>query len=53
MKVSKRLAKLVGIEGTDRLEALRTPYEPEARDIPADAEVASLIETVMADPTWG
>ncbi|EAU73928.1 hypothetical protein [Synechococcus sp. RS9916] len=53
LKVSKRLAKLVGVEGTDRLDALRTPYEPEARDIPSDAEVAWLLETVMADPTWG
>lgn len=53
LKVSKRLAKLVGIEGTDRLDTLRTPYEPEARDIPSDAEVASLLETVMADSTWG
>ena len=53
LKVSKRLAKLVGIDGTDRLDALRTPYEPEARDIPSDAEVSSLLETVIADPTWG
>ena len=53
LKVSKRLAKLVGIDGTDRLDALRTPYEPEARDIPSDAEVAALLETVIADPTWG
>lgn len=53
LKGSKRLAKLVGIDGNDRLDALRTPYVPEARDIPSDAEVASLLETVMADPTWG
>ena len=40
LKVSKRLAKLVGIEGSDRLDTLRTPYEPEARDVPSEAEVA-------------
>ena len=53
LKVSKRLAKLVGIDGTDRLDALRTPYEPEARDVPSEAEVASLLEKVIQDPTWG
>ena len=53
LKVSKRLAKLVGIDGTDRLDALRTPYEPEARDVPSEADVASLLEKVIEDPTWG
>ena len=34
LKVSKRLAKPIGIDGTERLDALRTPYEPEARGNP-------------------
>lgn len=53
LKVSKRLAKLFGIDGSDRRDGLRTPYEPEARDVPSEAEVASLLEKVIQDPTWG
>ena len=54
LKVSKRLGKLIGIDGTDRLDALRRQYEPEARGNPSNTiEVASLLETVMTDPTWG
>ena len=53
LKVSKRMAKLVGITGTDRLDALRTPYEPEVRDVPADKTIDSLLERVGEDPTWG
>ena len=53
LKVSKRLAKLFGIDGSDRRDGLRTPYEPEARDVPSEAEVASLLEKVIQDPSWG
>jgi len=52
-KVLKRLAKLVGITGTDRLDALRTPYEPEVRDVPGSDAVAALLEQVIDNPTWG
>ena len=52
-KVLKRLAKLVGITGTDRLDALRTPYEPEVRDVPGSDAVAALVEQVIDHPTWG
>ena len=53
LKVSKRLAKLLRVEGTDRLDDLKTPYEPEARDIPSDAEIRQVIEAVINAPTWG
>ena len=53
LKVSKRLAKLLRVEGTDRLDDLKTPYEPEARDIPSDAEIQQVVEAVISDPTWG
>ena len=52
-KVLKRLAVLVGITGTDRLDALRTPYEPEVRDVPDSDAVAALVEQVIDHPTWG
>ena len=53
LKVSKRLAKLLRVEGTDRLDDLKTPYEPEARNIPSDAEIQQVVEAVISDPTWG
>ena len=53
LKVAKRTAKLVGIDGTDRLDELKTPYEPAVRDVPSDAVVAALLEKVAGDPTWG
>jgi len=34
-KVFKRLAKLVGVPDTERLDAIRTPYEPGQRDLPS------------------
>lgn len=53
LKVSKRVAKLVGIEGTERLDELKTPYEPAVREVPSDQVVADLLEQVIDDPTWG
>ena len=43
LKVAKRLALLVGIEGTDRLDALRTPYEPGVREVPSDEEIVDFM----------
>ena len=42
-KVFKRLAKLVDIAGRDRLDAIRTPYEPGQRDLPSDEELEALL----------
>lgn len=42
-KVFKRVAKLVGVEGTERLDAIRTPYEPGQRDLPSDEELTALL----------
>ena len=50
-KVLKRLAKLVGLTGTDRLDALRTPYEPEVRDVPGSDAVEALVEQVIDHPS--
>ena len=52
-KVLKRLAKLHNITGTERLDALRTPYEPAIRDVPSLETVATLVKQVADDPTWG
>ena len=57
LKVFKRMAKLVGIEGTERLDEIRTPYEPTPREIPSDEEILSLLSGIdpqhrWAWPTW-
>ena len=51
-KVLKRLAKLVGIEGTDRLDALRTPYEPEVREVPSEEDLAQLLKSFSPGHKW-
>jgi len=49
LKVFKRLAVLVGMEGTDRLDAIKTPYEPAVRDIPSVEEVLALMQAMPTD----
>jgi hypothetical protein len=44
-KVFKRLAKLAGLEDTDRLDAFRTPYEPGQREIPSESKLCELLHT--------
>lgn len=48
LKVAKRLAVLVGVDGTDRLDAMKTPYEPAARDVPSDESLLALISAMPA-----
>jgi hypothetical protein len=43
-KVFKRLAILVGLSGVDRLDALKTPYEPGQRELPSEQELKDLLE---------
>ncbi len=42
-KVFKRLAKLVKLGETERLDAIRTPYEPGQRDLPSDDEITAML----------
>ncbi len=56
-KVFKRLAKLVKLGETERLDAIRTPYEPGQRDLPSDEELAALLLRLdpahkYSWPTW-
>ena len=51
-KVLKRMAKLVGLEGTDRLDALRTPYEPGERQLPSDAELKAFLIHLDQSSEW-
>ncbi|NKB75363.1 MAG: hypothetical protein GKR83_12665 [Synechococcus sp. s2_metabat2_7] len=51
-KVLKRMTKLVGLEGTDRLDALRTPYEPGERQLPSDAELKAFLIHLDQSSEW-
>ena len=52
LKVAKRLAVLVGIEGTDRLDAIRTPYEPAERELPTETQLVALLEAMPKGHQW-
>ena len=54
LKVFKRLAVLVGVDSTDRLDAIKTPYEPGFRDVPSDEQVLALLRAMPRDHkyTW-
>ena len=52
-KVYKRLGKLAGLVGVEQLDALRTPYEPQERELPADESLLQLLETVRVHGRWG
>jgi len=51
-KVLKRLGKLVGLQDLDRLDELRTPYEPSVREVPSAEDVADFLVTIDPDSTW-
>ena len=52
-KVFKRLANVAGLTGLERLDALRTPYEPAPRELPSDEELRIFLEAVREHPRWG
>ncbi len=53
-KVYKRLGKLVGLEGLDQLDELRsaTQYKPERRELPTDEELLKLLLELPPDHHW-
>lgn len=52
LKVSKRLAKLLKIEGAERLDELKTPYEPGVRDVPTEVDVARFLSKIDTGSKW-
>ena len=46
LKVSKLLAKLMKIEGAERLDELKTPYELGVRDFPNEQDVAGFLAVI-------
>jgi hypothetical protein len=53
-KVFKRLGKLAGLEGLERLDELRskTQYRPERRDLPTDEELQCLLNGMPPEHQW-
>lgn len=52
-KVFKRLAKHAALPDYERLDTLRTPYEPKARELPTDEQLLEFVLAVRNDPKWG
>ena len=52
LKTIKRMAKLVGITRIERLDEIRTPYEPAPRDIPSDETIAAVLLNLDRDHRW-
>jgi len=52
-KVFKRLGKLAGLEGLERLDAIRTPYEPGQRELPGDETLLEILERTRSHPAYG
>ena len=44
----KRVAVLVGLPGVERLDALRTPYEPSPRQLPSDEQIVEIVERMRS-----
>jgi integrase len=52
-KTYKRMGKLAGLQGLEVLDAVRTPYESQERDIPSDEKLLELLEQARPHPRWG
>ena len=52
-KVYKRLAKLGGLQGLERLDNLRTTYEPAERNLPTDEQLLALLERTRSHQKYG
>ena len=44
--------RAVGIDGTDRLDALRTSYEPAERELPTEEQLVALLEAMPEGHQW-
>jgi len=52
-KVFKRLGLMAGLAGLEQLDALRTPYEPGARELPSDAQLLALLQEIDLQHKYG
>jgi integrase len=52
-KTFKRLGKVAGIKDVEKLDSIRTPYEPRERELPSDAELLILLERTAGHQKYG
>ena len=52
-KVFKRLGRAAGLDNLERLDAIRTPYQPGERDLPSDDELRNLLERMGGHQRYG
>ncbi len=52
-KQFKRLGKLAGLEGLDRLDEIKNGYEPQQREFPDEEQLIELVEQLRSDEKWG
>ena len=50
--MAKRVARLAEIDGTERIDELKTPYEPAVRDVPDDEDIGAFLGVTPGDDTW-
>jgi len=51
-KVFKRLGVIAGLDGLERLDEIRTPYEPKERDLPSEGELIELLDKLPPEHKW-
>jgi len=51
-KVFKRLGVIAGLAGLERLDEIRTPYEPKERDLPDEHDLISLLNQLPPEHKW-
>ncbi len=51
-KVFKRLGVIAGLEGLERLDEIRTPYEPKERELPIEADLIELMNELPPENKW-
>ena len=51
-KVFKRLGVLVALAGLERLDEIRTPYEPKERDLPSEPDLIELMNELPTGHKW-
>ena len=50
--MAKRVARLAEVDGPNRIDELKTPYEPAVRDVPDDEDIGAFLGVTPDDNTW-
>ena len=52
-KTFKRLGKIAGVKDVERLDSIRTPYEPRERELPSDEDLLMVLERTTGHKKYG